>query len=123
MAKINIPNRFKNKATLTALIATGALLANQICLLFGVDYSAQIEQLVNISGTILLALSAMGIVVDPNSKGVSDTGIALEYTEPRDENKNPVEFMKPEGSDTLKPGEMPVLEEGEEQDGKNTKTN
>ena len=113
MAKINIPNRFKNKATLTALIATGALLANQICLLFGVDYSAQIEQLVNISGTILLALSAMGIVVDPNSKGVKDTGIALEYTEPRDENKNPVEFMKPEGSDTLKPGEMPVLEEGD----------
>ena len=112
MAKINIPNRFKNKATLTALIATGALLANQICLLFGVDYSAQIEQLVNISGTILLALSAMGIVVDPNSKGVKDTGIALEYTEPRDENKNPVEFMNPNDAD-LKPGEMPVLEEEE----------
>ena len=114
MAKINIPNRFKNKATLTALIATGALLANQICLLFGVDYTAQIEQLVNISGTILLILSGLGVVVDPNSKGVKDTGIALEYTEPRDENKNPVEFMKPEGSDTLKPGEMPVLEEEEE---------
>ncbi len=110
--KINIPNRFKNKATLTALIATGALLANQICLLFGVDYSAQIEQLVNISGTVLLVLSGLGVVVDPNSKGVKDTGIALEYTEPRDENKNPVEFMKPNDAD-LKPGEMPVLEEGE----------
>ena len=109
--KLNIPNRFKNKATLTGLIATGALLANQICMLFGVDYSAQIEQLVNISGTVLLVLSGLGVIVDPNSKGVKDTGMALELTEPRDENKNPVEFMKPDGADTLKPGEMPVLEE------------
>ena len=110
--KINIPNRFKKKATLTALIATGALLANQICLLFGVDYSAQIEQIVNIAGTVLLVLSGLGVVVDPNSKGVKDTGIAMEYTEPRDEMKNPVEFMKPDDTE-LKPGEMPVLEEGE----------
>lgn len=110
MAKINIPNRFKNKATLTALIATGALLANQICLLFGVDYSAQIEQLVNISGTILLALSAMGIVVDPNSKGIKDTGMAMELTKPRDENVNPVEFQENIKQD-VRPGEVPVVEE------------
>lgn len=113
MAKINIPNRFKNKATLTALIATGALLANQICLLFGVDYSAQIEQLVNISGTILLVLSGLGVIVDPNSKGVKDTGIVLEYTEPRDENKNPVEFIEANNSEEVRPGEVPVLEKGE----------
>lgn len=113
MAKINIPNRFKNKATLTGLIATGALLANQICLLFGVDYSVQIEQLVNIAGIVVVLLSGLGVVVDPNSKGVKDTGMAMELTSPRDEMKNPVEFMKPEGTEDLKPGEMPVLEEGD----------
>lgn len=118
--KINIPNRFKNKATLTGLIATGALLANQICLLFGVDYSAQIEQLVNIAGTVLLILSGLGVVVDPNSKGVKDTGIALEYTEPRDEYKNPVEFTDggqleyvPEEDDTI---EIDSVEEADKED-------
>lgn len=82
---INWKNRFKNKATLTGLIATGALLANQICLLFGVDYSAQIEQLVNISGTVLLVLSGLGVVVDANTKGVKDSAIAMEYTKPRND--------------------------------------
>lgn len=110
---INWKNRIKNKSTLAGLIAVLALLANQVCMLAGVDYSAQIEQLVNISGTVLALLAGLGVIVDGNSKGIKDTGIALEYTEPRDENKNPVEFMKPEGSDALKPGEMPVLEEGE----------
>ena len=110
---INWKNRLKNRSTLVGLIAVVALLGNQVASLFGVDYSAQIEQLVNISGTVLTLLAGLGVIVDGNSKGIRDTGIALEYTEPRDENKNPVEFMKPNGSDTLKPGEMPVLEEGD----------
>lgn len=102
--KINIMNRLKNKATLVALISVVALMANQVCTIFGVDYSTQIEQLVNLSGTVLLLLSGLGIIVDPNSKGVKDTGIAMEYTEPRDENKNPVEFVKPD--EALRPGEV-----------------
>lgn len=110
---INWKNRLKNKSVLTGLIATGALLANQICLLFGVDYSVQIEQIVNIAGTVLVLLSGLGVVVNANSKGISDAGIDLELTKPRDENKNPVQFIEPDGVDTLKPGEMPVLEEGE----------
>ena len=96
--KLNIKLRLKNKATLTALIATGALLANQICLLFGVDYSAQIEQLVNISGTVLLILSGLGVIVDGTTKGVSDSGMAMELTKPRDENVDPVEFINEDGS-------------------------
>ena len=108
---INWSTRAKSKTFWVAIVSAIAVFANQVTSAFGVDYSAQIEQLVNISGTILLALSAMGIVVDPNSKGVKDSGIALEYTEPRDENKNPVEFMQPEGSEDSRPGEMPVLEE------------
>lgn len=113
MSKINITNRLKNKSTLAGLVSIVALLGNQVATLFGVDYSAQIEQLVTIAGTVLLGLSALGVIVDPNSKGVKDTGIALELTKPRDENENPVEFMAPDGSDALKPGEMPVLEEEE----------
>lgn len=110
---INWKNRLKNKSVLTGLIATTALLGNQVALLFGVDYSAQIEQLVNIAGTVLVLLSGLGVVVDANSKGIRDTGIALEYTEPRDENKNPVEFIEANNSEEVRPGEVPVLEKGE----------
>ncbi|HJG39053.1 MAG TPA: phage holin family protein, partial [Staphylococcus saprophyticus] len=59
---INIKTRLKNGATLTALISILALLGNQIAVLFGVDYSSEIEQLVNIAGTILLVLSSLGII-------------------------------------------------------------
>ena len=111
--KLNIPNRFKNKATLTGLIATGALLANQICMLFGVDYSAQIEQLVNISGTVLLVLSGLGVIVDPNSKGVKDSGMAMELTKPRDENVDPVTFINEEPTEYVVEDDNVVEEDKE----------
>ena len=110
---INWKNRIKNKSTLAGLIAVLALLANQVCMLAGVDYSSQIEQLVNISGTVLALLAGLGVIVDGNSKGIKDTGIALEYTEPRDEMKNPVEFIEANNSEEVRPGEVPVLEKGE----------
>lgn len=83
--KINLANRFKNKATLVAVISILALLANQVAGVFGVDYSAQIEQLVTIAGTVLTLLAGLGIIVDPNTKGVKDSAIAMEYKEPRDD--------------------------------------
>lgn len=111
--KINLANRFKNKATLVALISILALLANQICVMFGVDYSAQIEQLVNISGTILLLLSSMGIIVDPNSKGVKDSGMAMELTKPRDENVDPVTFINEEPTEYVVEDDNVVEEDKE----------
>lgn len=70
--QMNILKKLKNKATLVALISVLALMSNQICVIFGVDYSAQIEQLVNLSSTILLLLSGLGIIVDPTTPGVTD---------------------------------------------------
>ena len=110
--KLNIKLRLKNKATLVGLVSILALLGNQVAGLFGVDYSAQIEQLVTISGTVLTLLAGLGVIVDGTTKGVSDSGMAMELTKPRDEHENPVEFMQPDDAD-LKPGEMPVLEEEE----------
>ena len=126
---INIKTRLKNGPTLTALISILALLGNQIAVLFGVDYSSEIEQLVNIAGTILLVLSSLGIVTDPNTKGVSDSGLAKTYNKPRDDKdpeqaayivgteevgesntedgiKTPVEFSKEEDNEDIDPYKM-----------------
>lgn len=110
---INWKNRLRNKSVLTGLIATGALLANQICLLFGVDYSAQIEQLVNISATVLVLLSGLGVVVDANSKGIKDSGMAMELTKPRDENVDPVTFINEEPTEYVVEDDNVVEEDKE----------
>ena len=126
---INIKTRLKNGATLTGLISILALLGNQIAVLFGVDYSAEIEQLVNIAGTILLVLSSLGVITDPNTKGISDSGLAKTYNKPRDDKdpeqaayivgteevkesntedgiKTPVEFSKEEDNEDIDPYQM-----------------
>ena len=126
---INIKTRLKNGATLTALISILALLGNQIAVLFGIDYSAEIEQLVNIAGTILLVLSSLGIITDPNTRGISDSGLAKTYNKPRDDKdpeqaayivgteevkesntedgiKTPVEFSKEEDNEDIDPYQM-----------------
>lgn len=90
-SKINWGNRFKNKTVLLSLVAAVALFANQITQAFGLDYSAQVEQAVNIAGSVITLLVGLGIVVDPNTKGVADSGLAQTYTKPRDD-KNPEEY-------------------------------
>lgn len=79
---INWKLRLKNKATLTALIAALALLANQVCGLIGVDYSVQIKQLVDISGTLLTILAGIGILIDPTTEGLNDSDYSHQKSEP-----------------------------------------
>lgn len=117
---INFKLRLKNKATLVGLISILALLANQVAGLFGVDYSSQIEQLVTIAGTVLTLLAGLGVIVDGTSKGVKDSGMAMELTSPRDENVDPVEFTDggqldyvPEEDDTI---EIDSVEETDKED-------
>lgn len=90
--KINWTNRLKNGATLSALIGTLFLLAKQITEIFGVDISQQLEVVSGIIGTILTLLATLGIITNPNTKGVTDAGIDLDLSKPRNEETNPVEF-------------------------------
>lgn len=82
--KINWKLRLQNKSTLTALIGLLFVLLKQIGDMFGADLSAQIEQLSGIVGTILTALGILGVITDPTTKGVSDSGIVQTYQQPRD---------------------------------------
>ena len=90
---INLSTRTKSKTFWVAIISAVALFANQITGAFGLDYSAQIEQGVNIIGSILTLLAGLGIIVDNNTKGLKDSGIAQSYTKPRNENVYPVQFQ------------------------------
>ena len=91
---INLSTRTKSKTFWVAIISAVALFANQITGAFGLDYSAQIEQGVNIIGSILTLLAGLGIIVDNNTKGIKDSDIVqTDYTKPRD-SKDPNEFVQ-----------------------------
>ncbi|WP_426457042.1 phage holin [Staphylococcus cohnii] len=91
---MNFILRLKNKATLTAIVGAILLFIKQITEAFGVDLSAQIEQVSGLIGAIITFLVGIGVVTDPTTKGVKDSGITKTYTKPRDENENPVEYQK-----------------------------
>ena len=91
---INLSTRTKSKTFWVAIISAVAVFANQITGAFGLDYSAQIEQGVNILGSILTLLAGLGIIVDNNTKGLKDSEIVqTDYIKPRD-SKDPNEFVQ-----------------------------
>lgn len=91
---MNFILRLKNKATLTALVGAILLFIKQITEAFGVDLSEQIEQVSGLIGAIITFLVGIGVVTDPTTKGVKDSGITKTYAKPRDENIDPVEYQR-----------------------------
>lgn len=91
---MNFILRLKNKATLTAIVGAILLFIKQITEAFGVDLSAQIEQVSGLVGAIITFLVGIGVVTDPTTVGVKDSGITKTYTKPRDENIDPVEYQR-----------------------------
>lgn len=91
---INWSTRAKSKTFWVAIVSAIAVFANQVTGAFGVDYSTQIEQGVNIIGSILTFLAMIGVVVDNNTKGVKDSEIVQrDYVQPRDSN-NPNHYVQ-----------------------------
>lgn len=82
---INWKVRLKNKTFWLAIIPAVLLLVQQIVGLFGVviDFTLLQNQLVAIIGTVFSILAILGIIVDPTTKGISDSKQALTYTEPK----------------------------------------
>ena len=106
---MNFILRLKNKATLTALVGAILLFIKQITEAFGVDLSAEIEQVSGLIGAIITFLVGIGVVTDPTTVGVKDSGIAQTYAKPRDENIDPVEYQR-EGN-TFTPKEYDTRED------------
>ena len=74
--KINWKLRFKNKATLAAIVATAILLAQQL----GFKLPAHINDVANTRLTLLVLI---GVVSDPTTSGLSDSTQALNYDQPK----------------------------------------
>lgn len=94
--KINWKLRLKNKTVLTGIVSAILLFVKQITELFGIDIGNQLEQVSGVIGSILALLTGIGVLVDPTTKGTSDSGISKTYSKPRDEYKDPVEYQKDE---------------------------
>lgn len=82
MKNINWKIRFKNPVFITGLISGLLLLIKQVAALFGYEFSEVTgEQIMQIVDTVLGILIAVGLVIDPTTKGVVDSERALKYEE------------------------------------------
>ena len=75
--------RLQNKTTLVTLIAALLALVYQVLGMFGVVPSVSEEQIMNIAMMIINLLCILGIVVDPTTKGITDSEQALKYDAPK----------------------------------------
>jgi len=84
---INWKVRFKSKAFWVALVPAVALLVQAVAAVFGlsIDLSGIGAKLLAVVEAVFVVLAILGIVVDPTTKGIGDSGRALGYTEPHDD--------------------------------------
>lgn len=84
MKKINWKVRFKNPMFwLTAVPAVTAFVYS-ILSLFGVVPRFSEDSVVSIGSAAVSALTALGVLIDPTTKGVCDSCGVLEYEEPKE---------------------------------------
>ena len=85
--KINWILRFKNKPVLTALVAAVVAFIYQLLGLLGITPGVSESQVIELVGLFVNILVMMGIVVDPSTKGISDSKRVMNYSEPRDDSE------------------------------------
>lgn len=108
MKSINWKIRFKKKSFWVAIVSAVVLFINNITQAIGIDYTGQLEQFSDGINGLLAVLVTFGVINDPTTKGMKDSGIAKTYSKPRDENEWPVEYQK-EGN-TFTPKEYDTRE-------------
>ena len=83
--KINWKVRIKNKQFWLAIIPAILLLIQTVAALFGytIDLGDTQGKLIAVVDAVFVVLAVLGIVVDPTTAGIGDSGQALGYDEPR----------------------------------------
>jgi phi LC3 family holin len=76
--KINWSKRIDNKATLSALIACIVTFVYQLLGIVDVATPISEDMVTQLVGVVLNILVAIGVIVDPNTKGVSDNIQSIE---------------------------------------------
>ncbi|MCY7902131.1 phage holin [Bacillus inaquosorum] len=83
MTKINWKVRLKKKTFLVAIFSSTLLFAQAIASAFGYDLTVFGDELTEKFNALLTFLTAMGIIVDPTTQGISDSEQAMDYDSPR----------------------------------------
>lgn len=79
--KINWILRLKNKSTLTALIALMVAFVYQLLGLLEIVPPISHEEATQFFGILINILATIGVLVDPTTKGASDSAKALAYVD------------------------------------------
>ena len=82
---INWKLRFQNKVTLSAILLGVVALAYQILGMLGIAPEITQNEIGQVITMVIDLLVMLGVVVDPTTKGVSDSSRALSYTTPNKE--------------------------------------
>ena len=86
--KINWKLRVQNVSTLISLVACLISLVYSILGFFGVVPPMAEELWVQLFTLIIEILITLGVIVDPTTKGISDSIQALTYDVPKEDDKN-----------------------------------
>ena len=81
--KINLKVRFKNPFFWLTVIPAIITFIYTVLGAFGVVPAISQDMIVNIVTALVSALTTLGVLVDPTTKGVCDSKEALEYKEPK----------------------------------------
>ena len=82
--KINWKVRFKNEVFLYSLIALVVSFVFDLLAMFDVFPAVGEDMILTLANIVLKILSGFGIIIDPTTKGVSDSTRALTYVYPTD---------------------------------------
>ena len=74
--------RLQNKTTLIALIAAGVSLIYQVLAMADILPPVSEDEVMSLAGVAVNMLCLLGIVVDPTTKGITDSDRALSYIAP-----------------------------------------
>lgn len=76
---INWKIRLTSKTFWISMTSLLLVLANQVAAIFGMDITMYNEQVTNLVETVLSILGLIGVIVDPTTKGLSDSDRAMNY--------------------------------------------
>ena len=82
--KINLKVRFKNPVFWLTVIPALVTFVYTVLGAVGVVPAVSEDMIINIITAIVSALTALGVLVDPTTKGVGDSARALGYDKPSD---------------------------------------
>ena len=80
---VNVKVRLKNPVFLITFITAIIAFIYQILGMFDVVPAVSEDSVVQVVGIVINILTAMGILVDPTTKGIGDSQRALNYDEPQ----------------------------------------